>query len=65
MTRVLTVTAYLAALLAAVALDLTSRREGSRLASVADVFSRLSARRAGRVAVIFGWWWLGWHFFVR
>jgi Family of unknown function (DUF6186) len=63
--RALTVTAYVACLLAALVVDRTSRREGSRLPSVADVFGALSARRAGRVAVIIGWWWLGWHFFVR
>jgi Family of unknown function (DUF6186) len=61
----LTVTAYLACLGAAILVDLESRRRRSRLPSVADVFSALSARRAGRLAVIVGWWWLGWHFFVR
>jgi hypothetical protein len=65
MARTLTILGYLAALVAAVGLDLAARRPGSRLATIGDVFSTLSARRAGRVAVMFAWWWLGWHFFVR
>jgi hypothetical protein len=63
--RTLTILGYLACLVAAVGLDLAARREGSRLATIGDVFTRLSARRVGRVAVMFSWWWLGWHFFVR
>jgi uncharacterized protein DUF6186 len=65
MTRALTIAGYLAATLAAVLVDLAARRPSSRLATIGDVFSKLSARRFGRVAVMFGWWWLGWHFFVR
>jgi Family of unknown function (DUF6186) len=63
--RTLFVAGYLALTVAAVALELAARRETSRLASLGDVVSTLSSRRAGRVAVVFGWWWLGWHFFVR
>jgi hypothetical protein len=63
--RTLTILGYLAGLVAAVGLDLAARRDGSRLATIGDVFAKLSMRRAGRVAVMFAWWWLGWHFFVR
>jgi hypothetical protein len=65
MSRDLFVAGYVAVVLAVVVLAATARREGTRLASLADVFGQLSARRFGRVAVGFGWWWLGWHFFVR
>jgi hypothetical protein len=30
-----------------------------------DVFSALAASSTGRFLVLLGWWWLGWHFFVR
>ncbi|HTW21186.1 MAG TPA: DUF6186 family protein [Mycobacteriales bacterium] len=65
MSRALTIAGYLAAVVVAVAVDLLARRRGARLATAGELFSRLSSRRAGRVAVAFGWWWLGWHFFVR
>jgi hypothetical protein len=59
------ITGYLAVTVAAVLLDLAARRPGSRLATFGDLVSRISQRRAGRAAVMLGWWWLGWHFFVR
>lgn len=65
MTRSLMIAGYLAVIVVAVALDLAARRGGSRLPTIGDVASKLSARRSGRVAVMFAWWWLGWHFFVR
>jgi hypothetical protein len=61
----LTVAGYIAVAAAAVALELAARRKDSRLPTVGDVYSKLSARRFGRVAVLLSWWWLGWHFFVR
>jgi hypothetical protein len=65
MSRDLMIAGYLACAAGAVLLDLAAHRPGSRLASISDVFSLLSRQRAGRVAVMVGWWWLGWHFFVR
>jgi Family of unknown function (DUF6186) len=63
--RALTVAGYLILVVGTVVLELTARRDTSRLPSLGDVVSTLSSRRAGRVAVIVGWWWVGWHFFVR
>jgi hypothetical protein len=63
--RVLTIAGYVVPLFAAVGIDLLGRREGGRLPTAGQVLGRLSARRAGRLAVIITWWWLGWHFFVR
>ncbi len=65
LSRDLIIAVYVAVVLAVVVLAVAAHRDGTRLASLADVFGRLSARRFGRVAVTFGWWWLGWHFFVR
>jgi len=33
--------------------------------NIGDVFTLLMRRPAGRFLVMLGWWWLGWHFFVR
>jgi hypothetical protein len=63
--RSLTVAGYLVIAIAILALDLAARRDTSRLPSLGDVVSTLSSRRAGRIAVVIGWWWVGWHFFVR
>jgi hypothetical protein len=63
--RALTIAGYLAFVAAGVVLELAARREGSRLPTIGEVYSKLSARRVGRIAVIVWWWWLGWHFFVR
>jgi hypothetical protein len=65
MTRGLTIAGYLLVVLAIVGLEIGARRDDGRQAGIGDVFGVLSTRRAGRVAVIIGWWWLGWHFFVR
>jgi len=65
MSRDLFVAGYVAVVLAVVVLAVAARRGSTRLASPADVFGKLSVRRFGRVAVGLGWWWLGWHFFVR
>jgi Family of unknown function (DUF6186) len=65
MTRDVIIAAYLAVVVTAVAVQLAARRPGSRLPKVGEVFSRLETPRAGRIAVAVGWWWIGWHFFVR
>jgi hypothetical protein len=55
--------AALAALAAvAVALSHLSRL---RLDRLSVVVRRIEANRAGYVAVLLGWMWLGWHFFAR
>jgi hypothetical protein len=61
----LTVAGYLAIAAAALGVELAARRRGSRLPTIGEVYSKLSARRFGRIAVMASWWWLGWHFFVR
>ena len=41
----------------------TRRRE--TWPQIGDVFTVLMQRPIGRFLVMLGWWWLGWHFFVR
>jgi Family of unknown function (DUF6186) len=49
---------------ALVALEALARRTAS-WPQIGDVFTVLMRRPTGRFLVVLGWWWLGWHFFVR
>jgi hypothetical protein len=45
-------------------LEATARQRES-WPTLGDVFSVLVRRNSGRFLILLGWWWLGWHFFVR
>jgi Family of unknown function (DUF6186) len=64
-TSTLTVTAFVALTAAAFAVNHRGRRADRRWPAIGDVFSVLATGTVGRVLVMLGWWWLGWHFFVR
>ncbi|HET7530171.1 MAG TPA: DUF6186 family protein [Mycobacteriales bacterium] len=49
---------------AMVVMEAVARRRESR-PTLGDVFSVLVSRNSGRFLIMLGWWWLGWHFFVR
>lgn len=59
-----TVLAFAVVSTAMVVLEATARRRESR-PRLGDVFSVLVSRNSGRFLILLGWWWLGWHFFVR
>ena len=61
----LTVTAFAVLTVGAVMVDRAGRREQGNWPAIGDVFSALTATGTGRFLVMLGWWWLGWHFFVR
>jgi hypothetical protein len=44
---------------------LVAGRCRSDVPSAGQLLSGLMRSRTGRYAVICGWWWLGWHLFVR
>ncbi len=60
-----TVTGYLVVLAAMVALQLLSRRPGSRIPALGAVITWAMSSRTLRVAILIGWAWLGLHFFAR
>jgi hypothetical protein len=60
-----TVVVYATIVLAAVVLQLVSRRQGSAIPSLPNVFRRVMSTKSGRVGVVAGWAWLGLHFFAR
>lgn len=55
---------FLLLLAAAVALDAVAR-ERAGIPTVRWMGRRVMSTRGGRLALWFGWAWLGWHFFVR
>jgi hypothetical protein len=61
----LTLAGYAVIALAGVILQLWSRREGSRIPSLAYVMRRVMSSKSGRVGLVAGWAWLGLHFFAR
>lgn len=64
-TRGVTIGGFLVIVAAMVLLELYARRPGSRVPTVGDWLGYLMRPRVGRVLVLLGWWWLGWHYFAR
>ncbi|MFM2384976.1 MAG: hypothetical protein RL166_850 [Actinomycetota bacterium] len=56
---------YLALVAIGTALWLLSKFERIRLHKVGILMDRILHHRTTRVAIIFGWWWVGWHFLVN
>ena len=48
-----------------VTLHLLGRRPRSEIPTAGQCLGYLMRPAVGRVAVLLGWWWLGWHFFAR
>lgn len=69
MSRSLTLAGWVVLAVAAVALQLLAVGAGARRGRGAVPFGRAVdaavARPAGRLLVLAGWLWLGWHVFVR
>lgn len=70
LSRLIVITGFLVAIVAAAVVEWASRREGSRVPSLADVCAYVMQYEVGRVPVgrlgMYGfWWWVGWHFFAR
>jgi hypothetical protein len=63
--RAVTTLGYLAFVAAGVVLEVLARRPGSRVATARALLGRAMRSRAGRLAVVAGWAWVGLHFFAR
>jgi hypothetical protein len=59
------ITGYLVLLGLGTALWLLSKFERIRLHKVGVLMDRILHHRTTRVAIILGWWWVGWHFLVN
>jgi hypothetical protein len=59
-----TLAGYLVLAAAGLGLEVASRRPDSQVPSIRVVLGRIMSTRAGRLAVMAGWAWLGLHFFA-
>jgi Family of unknown function (DUF6186) len=64
-TRVITIAGFAAVIGALVVLEFLARREGSRTPTLGEWLGYVMRPRAGRLLILLGWLWLGWHYFSR
>jgi hypothetical protein len=69
-TRLVTFVVFATATLIGISIELVSRREGSKVPSLAAICGFVMHYRAGkmpvgRIAMYGFWWWVAWHFFAR
>jgi hypothetical protein len=64
-TRVITIVGFACVIIALVVLELIGRRRTNRVPTLGEWLGFLMRARAGRVLILLGWLWLGWHYFAR
>ena len=64
-TSFIIITGYLVMLTLGILLWLLSKFERIRLHKVGVLMDRILHHRTTRIAIILGWWWVGWHFLVN
>ena len=64
-TRVITIIGFAALILALFVLEFMARRKGSRIPTLGAWLGYAMRSKAGRVLILLGWLWLGWHYFSR
>ncbi|HEU5418204.1 MAG TPA: DUF6186 family protein [Streptosporangiaceae bacterium] len=64
-TRIITMTGFAGLLAVLAALEVLGRRPGNRIPTAGQWLGYLMRRPAGRLLVLLGWLWLGWHYFAR
>lgn len=61
----ITVLGFLIVLAGLIATSIAARRPGSKIPTLAQVFTRVMRTRTGRVGILVAWAWLGLHFFAK
>jgi hypothetical protein len=64
-TRVITIIGFAALILALFVLEFLARRKGSRIPTLGQWLGYAMRSKAGRILILLGWLWLGWHYFSR
>jgi hypothetical protein len=64
-TRVITIVGFTALILALFVLEFLARRKGSRIPTLGEWLGYVMRPKAGRLLILLGWLWLGWHYFSR
>jgi len=65
MTRVITITGFAAVILTLFVLEFLGRRKDSPIPTLGEWLGYVMRPRAGRLLILLGWLWLGWHYFSR
>jgi Family of unknown function (DUF6186) len=65
MTRVITIVGFAAVIGALFVLEFLGRRTDSRIPTLGEWLGYVMRPRAGRLLILVGWLWLGWHYFSR
>lgn len=64
-TEVITITGFAAVILALFLLEFLARRGSARIPTCGEWLGYIMHAPAGRILVLLGWLWLGWHYFAR
>ena len=64
-TRIITVIGFAAVILALFVLEFLARRKDSRMPTLGEWLGYVMRPKAGRLLILLGWLWLGWHYFSR
>ncbi|MEY4452310.1 MAG: hypothetical protein RLZZ380_1431 [Actinomycetota bacterium] len=64
-TSFIIIAGYLVILTLGILLWLLSKFERIKLHKVGVLMDRILHHRTTRIAIILGWWWVGWHFLVN
>ena len=64
-TRIITISGFAAVILALFVLEFLARRKGSRIPTLGEWLGYVMRPKAGRLLILLGWLWLGWHYFSR
>ncbi|HEY1620113.1 MAG TPA: DUF6186 family protein [Streptosporangiaceae bacterium] len=64
-TRAITIAGFGVLIAALVTLEILGRRPGNPIPTVGQWLGFLMRRRVGRLLILAGWLWLGWHYFAR
>jgi Family of unknown function (DUF6186) len=64
-TRAITIIGFAALILALFVLEFLARRKDSRIPTLGEWLGYVMRPKIGRLLVLLGWLWLGWHYFSR
>lgn len=64
-TRIITIAGFAVVIAALVTLEVLGRRPGNSIPTVGQWLGYLMRPRLGRLLILLGWLWLGWHYFAR
>ena len=63
--RQITIAGFVVLALFGLVLEVVGLRRRSRIPTFGQLIGWLMRSSAVRLAILFAWWWVGWHFFTR